>query len=209
MNSKKVAILDYGMGNLGSVFNMLKYLGFESIVSNKLSDLNKGTHLILPGVGHFDKAIRNIKRNGYDEFIMRKALDEQRPILGICLGMQLMCKNSEEGSESGLNLFDYEVKKFSFPEDTTLKIPHMGWNFIRRDEESVLFKNLDNKSRFYFVHSFYVHDNNLPYKTSSTSYGIEFISSFNKDNIYGVQFHPEKSHKFGKKLFTNFLNFDG
>jgi glutamine amidotransferase len=203
--NKLITIIDYGMGNLGSIANMIKYIGFKSLITSDKSLVESADKIILPGVGNFDKAIMNITSLGLLEIIKQKALTCRTPMLGICLGMQLMCKKSEEGSEDGLGIIDAEVKKFNFPENQKLKIPHMGWNLAEQKKNNILFSGMDEKPRFYFVHSYHVVCNNEPDILSTTNYGYKFVSSFARENIAGVQFHPEKSHKFGMCLLKNFI----
>ena len=205
-NNQEILIIDYGMGNIGSITNMLKYLGVRATVSFDKLEITKAKKLILPGVGHFDKAMNNIKALDLIDSIRHQVLVEKVPILGICLGMQLMCNSSEEGSQFGLSLFDASVKKFSFPSYPNLKIPHMGWNGINLAKESPIINGLNINSRFYFVHSYYVTCHKPPDVLTYTEYGHRFVSSFSHENIIGVQFHPEKSHKFGINLFRNFID---
>ncbi len=207
MKNKKITIVDYRMGNLGSIRNMLSYLGFESKISNRIEDINEADFLVLPGVGKFDSAMKNIKNLKLDDILKENVLEKKTPILGICLGMQIMCLSSEEGNQKGLGFIDYEVKKFKFSKESNLKVPHMGWNYLSKTSDGILLKKLVENPRFYFVHSYYVEDSELPFKSSLSEYGRNFVSSFEKNNIFGVQFHPEKSHKFGKELFKNFLNY--
>ena len=207
MTQKKITIINYGMGNLGSIKNMLSFLGHDSIISNKKKDIDNSDFLILPGIGKFDHAIDNIDKLNLEEVIKKNVLDKKIPILGICLGMQLMCLRSEEGTKKGLSLIDYDVKKFKFEKKNNLKVPHMGWNFLKKTSDSTLFKGINGNLRYYFVHSYFVEDSNNPFKSSLTEYGINFVSSFEKNNLFGVQFHPEKSHRFGKELFKNFLTY--
>ena len=195
------------MGNLGSIKNMLSFLGYDSIISDQKKDIDNSDFLILPGVGKFDFAMENINKLNLEEVIKKNVLDKKIPILGICLGMQLMCLRSEEGTKNGLSLIDYEVKKFKFDEKNNLKVPHMGWNFLKKTSDSTLFEGINGNLRYYFVHSYFVEDSNNPFKSSLTEYGINFVSSFEKNNLFGVQFHPEKSHRFGKELFKNFLTY--
>ena len=206
MNEKKIAIIDYGMGNLGSISNMLKHLGYQSLITSDIAEIKSSDFLILPGVGKFDRAMKNIRDLDLEEALKKKVKEDKTPILGICLGMQIMCKSSEEGIESGLELIDYEVKKFNF-ENSDLKVPHMGWNYVQKDEDNILHKNLPENTRFYFVHSYYVEENKPDLKIFTSHYGLNFVSGFASKNLFGVQFHPEKSHKYGKALFTNFLNY--
>ena len=206
MKATEIAIIDYGMGNIGSIQNMLRYLNHPSIVTNSPEDIQAAGKIILPGVGSFDNAIENIKQLGIYELLKTKALVTKTPMMGICLGMQIMCKSSEEGITEGLSLVDAEVKRFDFERSSALKVPHMGWNNIEIiNKKSRLMHGLDNNSRFYFVHSYYVTCNDSSDILTHTNYGVDFVSSFERGNILGVQFHPEKSHKFGIRLFKNFI----
>ena len=174
------------MGNLGSIKNMLSFLGYNSIISDQKKDIDNSDFLILPGVGKFDHAMENIKKLNLEEVIKKNVLDKKIPILGICLGMQLMCLKSEEGTKNGLSLIDYEVKKFKFDEKNNLKVPHMGWNFLKNTSHSTLFKGINGNLRYYFVHSYFVEDSNNPFKSSLTEYGINFVSSFDDLNILRI-----------------------
>jgi len=205
-HSQNIVIIDYGMGNIGSIINMLKYLGIKSTVSSDREVISKADKLILPGVGHFDRAMENIEKLFLRDILTEMAQVKKIPFLGICLGMQLMCESSEEGKLPGLSFVDASVSKFSFPSDSKLKVPHMGWNYIETCKESKIFASLDEKARFYFVHSYYVQCRNESDVLSRTQYGFPYVSSFERDNLIGVQFHPEKSHKFGISLFKNFLD---
>jgi len=206
MKDYKITIVDYGMGNLGSISNMLRHLGHKSNTTSDKNEIFSSDFLILPGVGKFDRAINNIRDLDLEEVLKRRVKEDKIPILGICLGMQIMCKSSEEGIQSGLGLIDCEVKKFNF-ENSDLKVPHMGWNYVQKDEDNILHKNLPENTRFYFVHSYYVEENKPALKIFTTHYGLDFVSGFASENLFGVQFHPEKSHKYGKALFKNFLNY--
>lgn len=198
-----ITIIDYGMGNLGSIKNMLKKIGVESEITNNKALIEKTEKIILPGVGHFDKAMRNLKELNLIEVLNRKAIIEKVPVLGICLGMQILASDSEEGNEKGLGWVDGNVVKFNI--DKKLKIPHMGWNTIEvKRENHSLFHNKYPETRFYFVHSYHFKCNHVLNILCTTNYGIEFTSAVCKDNIIGVQFHPEKSHKFGMRLLENF-----
>ena len=205
--SQNIVIIDYGMGNVGSISNMLKYLGAKATISSDHDIIRKADKLILPGVGHFDRAMENITKQELLQVIHEMALDKKKPFLGICLGMQLMCNASEEGRSPGLRLVDAEVKRFSFPENQKLKIPHMGWSYIHPAKETPILNGLDTTSRFYFVHSFFVDCAHSSDVLTTTSYGNTFVSSFEHSNLIGVQFHPEKSHRFGISLFRNFLQY--
>jgi len=197
-----ITIIDYGMGNLGSVQNMLKKIGEKSLVTSSKEDVQKATKLFLPGVGAFDKAMENLVKLDLIEIIKDKTERDKTPILGICLGMQLLLDKSEEGKLNGLSLIEGESKKF---DSKSLIVPHMGWNEVKEKKENKMFNNMDLDRRFYFVHSYAVSCNNEDDILTTTEYGQEFVSSFARDNIVGVQFHPEKSHRYGMTLFKNFI----
>jgi glutamine amidotransferase len=203
--NQKVVIIDYGMGNIGSIDNMLKYLGVKAVISSDVDVISSADKIILPGVGHFDRAMTNINNLGLMNVLKEMALVKKKPFLGICLGMQIMCESSEEGVLPGLSFIQAEVKKFDFGPDSKLKVPHMGWNKIHIDKSSVVLDGLDDDSRFYFVHSYFVKCKNKIDVLTKTTYGFDFVSSFQVDNLIGAQFHPEKSHRFGVSLFRNFL----
>jgi len=197
-----IYIVNYGMGNLGSVLNMLKYIGVSSKIVVDPVVLEKAEKILLPGVGSFDQAMKRIKESGFLEVLNHKAITEKTPILGICLGMQLLTYGSEEGKLSGLGWINSETIRF--PRNNGLKVPHMGWNVVYPSTDSPLTKKLPEESRFYFVHSYYVKVANEENSILKTDYGINFDAAIQKENIYGVQFHPEKSHKFGMQLLKNF-----
>lgn len=203
--NQNVVIIDYGMGNIGSIDNMLKYLGVKAIISSDENVISNADKIILPGVGHFDRAMSNIKNLGLTDVLKEMAMIKKKPFLGICLGMQIMCECSDEGILPGLSFVQAEVKKFDFGLDSKLKVPHMGWNRIYSNKSSNILDGLDNDSRFYFVHSYFVKCQNEMDVLTKTTYEFDFVSSFEVDNLIGVQFHPEKSHRFGVTLFRNFL----
>jgi len=198
-----IVIIDYGLGNLGSIKNMIKKIGFDSVISSDHQVIKQGTKLILPGVGSFDRGMTELKNRNLIDLLNVLVNQTKIPVLGICLGMQLMTNSSEEGIENGLGWIDAEVKKFVF-DNKYLKVPHMGWNYIRKVKESNFF-NSTNSDRFYFVHSYYVDCNDNEDILSKTEYGLDFVSSFKKENIMGIQCHPEKSHKFGMDFLKSFL----
>ena len=198
-----ITVIDYGMGNLGSVFNMFKKIGVASKITSDLEEIKTATKLLLPGVGSFDKAMQRINDSGIKKVLDYKVLKEETPILGICLGMQLLTNNSEEGIEKGLGYINASTKKFSF-QDKKMKVPHMGWNLVEKSTSSLLTTNFEEESRFYFVHSYYVEVEKQENSILKTTYGLEFDSAIQHKNVYGAQFHPEKSHKFGMKLLDNF-----
>ena len=199
-------IIDYGMGNLGSIANMLKKIGTKVLISKDIELIEKADKLILPGIGAFDTGMKNLAQEGLIDVLNKKVIGERTPILGICLGMQLLTKSSEEGTLPGLGWIDAQTVQFKFDANNNiLKVPHMGWNTTHLNKESPLFNEMFAESRFYFVHSYHVVCNNEHDILTTTHHGYEFASSIQKDNIMGVQFHPEKSHKFGMNLLENFL----
>ena len=197
-----IGIIDYGMVNIGSIENMLKRINTKSIITSNIDTLNKCNKLILPGVGAFDQGMKRLHDGGFISYLNNYAIKQKKPILGICLGMQLFANSSEEGSFPGLGWIKGKVKKFVFS-DYDIKVPHMGWNTIETNK-NILFKNLTDEKRFYFVHSYYYDCNDKKNIIASTNYGIKFTSAINKNNIWGTQFHPEKSHICGMKLLDNF-----
>ena len=202
-----ITIIDYKTGNLGSIQNILKRIGEDSVVTYDYDEIAHATKLILPGVGAFDTGMRNLTRLNLIDILNKKVIEEKIPVLGICLGMQLLSKGSEEGSLPGLGWIDASTVRFEFEDSTEYKIPHMGWNFIRQHKTGRLFDNMYPDSRFYFVHSYFFSANDPEDVLTSTTYEIEFTSAIERGNILGVQFHPEKSHKFGMKLLKNFVDF--
>tara|TARA_B100000989_G_C19518602_1_gene462962 strand:+ start:78 stop:698 length:621 start_codon:yes stop_codon:yes gene_type:complete len=203
--SKKISILNLTSGNVGSVKRMIEKVGGDPILIETLSDLKKARKIVLPGVGRFDKAMKIIKEKGFKKTLISKLKDDNVISLGICLGMQLLCNYSEEGNVEGLGLINAIVKKMD-SEKGKYKIPHIGWNTIDILKKNKIIQESSEEIRFYFVHSYYVHPNEENLMIASTKYGRSFCSAFRKKNIYGVQFHPEKSHKFGMKLIRNFVN---
>lgn len=203
-----ITIVDYKMGNLLSIQNMLKKIGYDSIVSSDHDQIKAATKLILPGVGSYSTAMKSIKELGLQEVLNQSVLIDKKPILGICLGMQLMCSDSEEGDgiTNGLNWIDANVVRFSNNVDgVKVKIPHIGWEEVDIKKSTDLFlQEINNK--FYFVHAYYVRANNVNNVLATTKYGITYCSAFKKDNIIGVQFHPEKSHKYGMHLLKSFAS---
>jgi len=203
-----ITIIDYGMGNLGSIRNMLKLIGVDAVISSDAATIERSDKLILPGVGAFDKGMENLKSLGLIDVLSKKIILAKTPILGICLGMQLFTKTSEEGKLAGLGWIDARTVKFRFDRDVkNIKIPHMGWNEVMPVKESLLFKDARENLRFYFLHSYYVKLNNPADALTITNYGHEFVSAIENGNIIGVQFHPEKSHKFGVRFLENFVKF--
>lgn len=201
-----VTIVDYGMGNLNSVCRKLSKIGIKSIISPKPIDMLEADHIILPGVGHFGKAVENLKERGLWDALDEAVLNKKTPILGICLGLQLMAKNSEEGQVEGFGWFDAEVKRFDVANKLKHKIPHMGWNTLKIKKSNSLLDGVPDSSEFYFVHSFHIKCNSPELILSETKYEYDFPSVLGDKHIYGVQFHPEKSHNNGERILYNFIN---
>jgi glutamine amidotransferase len=199
-----VTIVDYGMGNIGSIQNMLKKIGYTSEITSNPEKIASSSKLILPGVGAFDRAMTNLKDLGLIDLIRNKA-EEGTPILGICLGMQLLAECSEEGTLPGLGLIPGTVVRFVLPD--YYKVPHMGWNMVKYAGSCPLYKGFGEfeEARFYFVHSYHFICRDERNISGETHYGIAFNSSVGRENVRGVQFHPEKSHKYGMLLLKNFV----
>lgn len=200
-----IAILDYGIGNLKSIYNMFKKIGVDAVITSNVCDVLEADKYILPGVGAFDYGIRSLKGVAFFEQLEEQVVVKKKPLLGICLGMQLLTNGSDEGDEQGLGWIDATTCSFDM-DDINLSVPHMGWNkAYPSNVNDGLFAELAD-GRFYFVHSYHVVCESPENQLAATTYGAEFSSGIRKENIYGVQFHPEKSHKFGMKLFSNFAS---
>ena len=199
-----ITIVDYGMGNLGSIRSMLRRIGVRSTITGDPDEIARAEKVLLPGVGRFDAAMRQIADRGLREVLDRKALDERVPTLGICLGMQLITRGSEEGDVTGLGWVDAAARRF--PGGGGLKVPHMGWNLVRPTRSSALTDGLPEESRFYFVHSYFVRTDRPADTVLTAEYGVTFAAALEADNIFGAQFHPEKSHRFGMQLLANFAS---
>lgn len=199
-----ITIVDYGMGNLGSIANMLKKIGSKSIITSDVTVIQHSEKLILPGVGAFDSAIKRIDKMGLRQVIMDFANIKRKPLLGICLGMQLLMEYSEEGVLPGLGLIKGKVNHFKHHLPYGLKIPHMGWNEVIIRNPGPLTKGYEDNIRFYFVHSYFVQVDDESNSMMRCNYGIEFDAAVQFKNIFGTQFHPEKSHKFGMQFLKNF-----
>ncbi|MBK9636157.1 MAG: imidazole glycerol phosphate synthase subunit HisH [Bacteroidetes bacterium] len=203
---QKIVIIDYQVGNLSSIANMLKKVGQKSIISGDINEIKSADKLILPGVGSFDYGMNKLNESGITAVLNEKALNDKIPFLGICLGAQLLTQSSEEGVLAGLGWFKAKTIKFDFSNlQTKLKIPHMGWTEVQAPKPCPLMENLVD-SRFYFVHSFHFTTPDESEIMLQSEFGYPFVSALWKENIYAVQFHPEKSHKFGMQLMRNFIN---
>ncbi len=199
-----IAIIDYGLGNLGSIANMLKVIGEKSVITSDAEKIKAADKLILPGVGAFDAGMSHLNESDLVDVIKSEAA-VGKPILGICLGMQLLGLSSEEGELPGLGLIDFTCKRFDIPEEMDLKVPHMGWDVVDFKKQVPLLDGIEGRQRYYFVHSYHAMCKHHEDVMMTCDYGYEFACAVNRGNVYGVQFHPEKSHDFGMRLFENFV----
>jgi imidazole glycerol-phosphate synthase subunit HisH len=199
-----ITIVDYGMGNLGSVCNMLKRIGVAAEITGDPATLARASRILLPGVGAFDSAMQRINASGLRGVLDRKALYERVPIMGICLGMQLLTRSSEEGSLPGLGWIPAVTRRF--PQLPGLKVPHMGWNAVTAANDSPLTAGLASDSRYYFVHSYYVQTDDPRDAVLRSHHGVTFDAVVAHGNLYGAQFHPEKSHRYGMSFLRNFAS---
>jgi glutamine amidotransferase len=198
-----ITIIDYGMGNLRSVQKAFERIRIPVKISYDVTDILSADKLVLPGIGHFTQGLNNLKKRGLFDTLNEVVLERKRPILGICLGMQLMTEYSEEGNSNGFGWIKSKTKKFIFKANG-LKIPHMGWNNLALKNCHSIFQGITSDNFFYFVHSYYITCNNETDILAETNYSNNFVSSFQKENIYGCQFHPEKSHDSGLLVLKNF-----
>lgn len=200
-----IGVIDYGLGNINAFLNIYKRLHIEAKPLQKVEDFDGVTKLILPGVGAFDHAMSTFNDSGMRERVEKMVFEEEVPIVGICVGMQILAKSSDEGVLPGLGWIDGVVKKFDESKiKFVTRLPHMGWNHVDVDLNSPIFKDFPPRSNFYFLHSYYFVCNNPQDSIAKSDYGINFTCALNSNNIYGVQFHPEKSHNYGVKLLENF-----
>jgi imidazole glycerol-phosphate synthase subunit HisH len=205
-NSQLITIVDYGMGNLLSVKKKLDRLNSGTKISCDPADVLAASKIILPGVGHFQKAMKNLQTLGLFDALNEAVLQKKTPVFGICLGMQLMAKHSQEGDAAGLGWFDADVVKFSINDTLKYKIPHTGWNQVMIKKQSKLMNGISGTPEFYFVHAYHIKLNDNADALHETSYEYPFVSAIEKENIIGVQYHPEKSHEDGELLLKNFIN---
>ncbi len=206
MPNNNIHIIDYGMGNLHSVRRKFESLGVEVLVARNPKELEGAEKLILPGVGHFGKAMENLNNLGLIPVLNELVLEKKIPVLGICLGMQLMADSSEEGAAHGLGWISGQVKKLQVEDTLAYKIPHTGWNSIEITQDHPVLSGIANHSLFYFVHSYHFNPSHEANVLTRTTYENTFVSAVVNDNIIGVQFHPEKSHDVGRKLLSNFIS---
>lgn len=202
-----IVIIDFGLGNLRSVYIKIKRIWGEVIISSDIKEIGLADKLILPGVGNFASGMKNLNERKLTGIIVKKVLTQKTPILGICLGMQLLSTFSEEGNIEGLNMINARTIRFRIPDKDKfkLKIPHMGWNSVKAGNNSILLKNIPENSLFYFVHSYHLYSEDPDFLAGTSEYGYEFISLIEKGNVFGTQFHPEKSQDAGIQLLKNFI----
>lgn len=199
-------IVDYGMGNLRSIQHKLKRAEISAAISSSAREVEAADLLILPGVGHFAQGMRNLKESGLLDVLHRRVVEEKTPVLGICLGMQLFTRHSEEGDVEGLGWINATTRRFRFDGFSPCpRVPHVGWNTVKPAQESALFEGVAPGQRFYFVHSYYVCCDDAADVLGTTLYGYEFASCVHRGNIFGTQFHPEKSHREGMRIISNFV----
>ena len=200
-----LVVIDYGINNSSSVVRMIQKVGGNVRLGTKPQHLQEASKIVLPGVGHFDEGMKLLNESGFSESIKDCVLNKKIPLLGICLGMQLLCECSEEGTQKGLGLVPAEVLHLEDSSREELKIPHMGWNTLEITRPNPLIQESPEEQRFYFVHSYYVQPKSDELCIARTLYGTKFCSALNSENIFGVQFHPEKSHRFGISLMRKFV----
>lgn len=205
-NDVTVSILNYGLGNLQSIKNVIHKIGGNAEIIDEVSQIKDAQKLILPGIGAFDDGMTCLKEKNWIDVLNHVVLEKKIPTLGICLGMQLMCNKSEEGNLPGLGWFDANVVKFNMPQGSTLKIPHMGWNAIAVKKNNPIIQSKTEEQRYYFVHSYHVVCNNQTDVLATANHGYEFTAAISNNNILATQFHPEKSHRFGMELMQHFLS---
>jgi imidazole glycerol-phosphate synthase subunit HisH len=200
----EITVVDLGCSNLQSIRKIFKRVGATSVITDDPQEISKAKKIVLPGVGSFDHAAQELQQDQLLESLNYSVLKRKVPILGICLGAQLMTQSSDEGNESGIGWFDFKTVSFQINKSSPMKVPHMGWEEIQITKKSILFNDIQDGTRFYFLHSYHFSKDKLDNITASTNYGYDFPVAFEKDNIFGVQFHPEKSGGNGIKFMENF-----
>jgi len=205
MINRGVQIIDAGLGNIASIQRMIEKAGGKAFSIIDPTQLHNGDKVILPGVGHFDEGMSRLSETGFADILVDLGKSQKIHVMGICLGMQLLCRCSEEGKRPGLGLIEANVKKFRFSTESKLKVPHMGWNVVSTAQENPILSDSTEGKRFYFVHSYKVVPDDSAITIATANYGGEFCAAFQQDNVFGVQFHPEKSHRFGLELMRRFV----
>jgi glutamine amidotransferase len=204
-STSKITVVDYGTGNLNSISRVLGRIGADVHISSTAGEISRAEKIILPGVGHFGKAMGELKELDLTDALHEAVLVKRVPVLGICLGLELMASTSEEGNASGLGWLNAQVVRFDISSDSRHKIPHMGWNQVHKKRNSALMEGIEESSEFYFAHSYYLNLDDPLDLLTETTYSLSFPSAIEKGNIFGVQYHPEKSHDAGVKLLKNFV----
>ncbi len=199
-----ITIIDYGLGNIRAFYTVFEQLKMKVKIASTPDALKEATKLILPGVGAFDYAMQKLNESGMRELVEEKVLVQKMPVLGVCVGMQMLANSSDEGVLPGLGWIDGRVKRFEPSTSPQIQLPHMGWNTILPQNNSPLLKGIAPDSRFYFLHSYYFENSTTAHRIAETIYGVSFCSAVQHENIFGVQFHPEKSHSNGVQLLRNF-----
>lgn len=200
-----IAVINYGLGNLTSIQNMFRRLGIDAVITDDKQKIRDSSKILLPGVGHFKRGMANLNETGMTE-LLNEEVAKGKPLLGICLGAQLMTKHSEEGDIEGLGWVDANTVRFNVD---SLPVPHMGWADVIVQGNNPLWIDLPTDPRFYFVHAYHFKFDDTAQVAATANYGYEFACAFQKDNVFGTQFHPEKSHKFGMKVLENFNKIAG
>lgn len=200
-----IHIVDYGLGNIAAFLNMYKRLNIEAKAARTANELASARKVVLPGVGAFDHAMQLLDESGMRRTLERLVVEERIPVLGVCVGMQILTEGSDEGTRAGLGWIPGRTRAFAERnESASLPLPHMGWNDVEPDGGRVLFKGLEQQPRFYFLHSYYVDPEDPADRAANTHYGFDFACAVHRENVWGVQFHPEKSHHFGAAVLKNF-----
>jgi glutamine amidotransferase len=202
-----IAVLDYGMGNVGSILNMFRKIGASAILTHDKKEIEQADKIVLPGVGAFDSGMNALQNYNLVELLKYQVVEKRKPLLGICLGMQMLGRNSEEGVLSGLGFIPFDNIRFSFLAESNLKIPHIGWNQVKNMASTTLTRSLPEQERYYFVHSYHAKCDCSENILMTCDYGYEFTAAVHNGNIFGVQFHPEKSHLFGIRILNNFVEY--
>lgn len=199
-----IVIVDYGLGNIGAFLNMYKRMNIPARSARTPTELEEGSHILLPGVGAFDHALDLLDESGMRPVLERRVREEHVPVMGVCVGMQILADTSDEGTRAGLGWISGRVRSFASTFPAGMPLPHMGWNDVIPVGDRRLFTGLEDEARFYFLHSFYFECGNEADRAATTDYGGDFASAVHRDNVWGMQFHPEKSHHFGAAVLRNF-----